>query len=269
MKKYFISLIVLALFTAYIPTGFVLARELKERSDDPIYITSIESGENIETTEIDLEEELNVSEDDKVTTKQFTEDNIDTYESTLDTEEVYLKSVLDYNSETGEITANALLKDSYGNDVEKNFSIIVLNSDGTDLKAIFVDQDTGEQYTVNTDQVTASVWPVVGALIGFIAKQGLKQAIKKWGPSVIRGMIASSETVAKAVAKELGYSATKYVSHGAKVYKRVKGKGPKYITRDKDGHNGGVWKGASSVKNLGSKKTRSGTYDAELRRIGD
>lgn len=123
MKKYFISLIVLALFTAYIPTGFVLARELNERSDDPIYITSNESDENIETTEIDLEEELNISEDE-VTTKQFTEDNIDTYESTLDNEEVYLKSVLDYNNETGEITVNALLKDSYGNDVEKIFLLL-------------------------------------------------------------------------------------------------------------------------------------------------
>ncbi|HCY4498520.1 TPA: hypothetical protein O1U09_001509, partial [Staphylococcus aureus] len=29
------------------------------------------------------------------------------------------------------------------------------------------------------------------------------------------------------------------------------------------------WKGASSIKNLGSKKTRSGTYDANLKRIGD
>jgi len=44
---------------------------------------------------------------------------------------------------------------------------------------------------------------------------------------------------------------------------------PKYITPDRDGHNNGAWKGASSVKNLGSKKTRSGTYDANLKRIGD
>ncbi len=29
-------------------------------------------------------------------------------------------------------------------------------------------------------------------------------------------------------------------------------------------HNGGVWKAADSIKNLGSMKTRSGTYDADL-----
>lgn len=83
-------------------------------------------------------------------------------------------------------------------------------------------------------------------------------------------MIRSVPAVAKAAAKDLGYLSTKYVSHGQKVFKQgKKGKGPKYITPDKDGHNGGAWKGASTVKNLGSKKTRSGTYDANLKRIGD
>ncbi|MBN3574308.1 hypothetical protein JYA57_14665 [Vibrio neptunius] len=48
-----------------------------------------------------------------------------------------------------------------------------------------------------------------------------------------------------------------------------------YISRDVgsgDGngaHNGGVWKMAKSVKELGSKKTRLGTYDADLNKIGD
>ncbi|WP_409269987.1 toxin C-terminal domain-containing protein [Pseudomonas sp. KCJK9044] len=36
-----------------------------------------------------------------------------------------------------------------------------------------------------------------------------------------------------------------------------------------DKHNGGVWKGADSVKKLGSRRTRSGTYDMDLNRIGD
>ncbi len=40
-------------------------------------------------------------------------------------------------------------------------------------------------------------------------------------------------------------------------------------TPDVDKHNGGVWKGADSVKKLGSRRTRSGTYDMDLNRIGD
>ncbi|WP_278488451.1 toxin C-terminal domain-containing protein [Achromobacter insolitus] len=52
---------------------------------------------------------------------------------------------------------------------------------------------------------------------------------------------------------------------GQAVYK----KGDFYITRDLDGHNGGAWKGADSVKNLAAKSTRSGTFDKEMKRVGD
>ncbi|MEW9539097.1 toxin C-terminal domain-containing protein [Agrobacterium radiobacter] len=41
------------------------------------------------------------------------------------------------------------------------------------------------------------------------------------------------------------------------------------MTRDLDGHNGGAWKMATSVKDLGGKGTRLGTYDSNLNRIGD
>jgi Novel toxin 21 len=42
-----------------------------------------------------------------------------------------------------------------------------------------------------------------------------------------------------------------------------------YISADIDVHNGGVWKMADSVVNLGSKTTRIGTFDANLNKIGD
>lgn len=43
----------------------------------------------------------------------------------------------------------------------------------------------------------------------------------------------------------------------------------KYITSDVDSHNGGIWKMANSIKDLGLRKTRLGTYDMSLKRIGD
>ena len=70
-------------------------------------------------------------------------------------------------------------------------------------------------------------------------------------------------------AKDLGYEKTNEKSHGQTVYKNKKGKKPKYITRDVDSHNGGAWKGADTVKDLGSKSTRTGTYDGDLNWIGD
>jgi RHS repeat-associated protein len=75
----------------------------------------------------------------------------------------------------------------------------------------------------------------------------------------------SKGTNTNKAAEDLGYTKTNYRSHGQPVYKN----GNKYITPDVDGHNGGAWKMADSIKNLGSKSTRMGTYDANLNRIGD
>lgn len=66
-------------------------------------------------------------------------------------------------------------------------------------------------------------------------------------------------------AEKLGFTKTNYKSSGQPVFK----KGNRYISPDRDSHNGGVWKMADSVKNLGSRTTRMGTYDKCLNRIGD
>ena len=68
-----------------------------------------------------------------------------------------------------------------------------------------------------------------------------------------------------ALADRLGYSRTPFHSHGKPVYE----KSGFYITPDRDSHLGGVWKGATSPRNLASKEKRSGTYDANMKRIGD
>ncbi len=75
-----------------------------------------------------------------------------------------------------------------------------------------------------------------------------------------------SNSEATEVARELGYKPTKELSHGQTVFENKKApREVRYITRDVDSHSGGVWKAADSVKNLGSKKTRSGTYTRSLR----
>lgn len=78
---------------------------------------------------------------------------------------------------------------------------------------------------------------------------------------------------ATAAATKLGYIKIKDISNGQAVYMVTKTstvKGLTYISPDVDSHNGGAWKAASSVANLGSKTTRLGTYNENLTvRIGD
>ena len=67
------------------------------------------------------------------------------------------------------------------------------------------------------------------------------------------------------VAQKMGYSPTKEISNGQKVFVNKNAPKPlRYITRDADAHNGGVWKAAKSFKALGSRTTRSGTYSRWL-----
>ena len=88
-----------------------------------------------------------------------------------------------------------------------------------------------------------------------------------------RGGIGSNSKMtskeATEAAKSLGYEKVNELSHGQPVYKKVSGNGPKYITPDVDSHSGGVWKGANSIKDLASKNTRLGTYNGNLKWIGD
>ena len=63
-----------------------------------------------------------------------------------------------------------------------------------------------------------------------------------------------------------GYSK---INQRAKNGEPIFSNGKKYISPDRDGHNGGIWKMADSVENLNSKSTRMGTYDKDLNRIGD
>lgn len=134
--------------------------------------------------------------------------------------------------------------------------------------------DGVENYSVeNTlDDVDAKVAPLIPAIIAWIVRSGLKSAVKKWGKTVVGQLIRTSSTFATAAAKDLGYSKTNLTSHGKPVYKIIKKKSgkPNFISPDGTGHlEDAAWKGASTAGKLSKKSTRSGTYDAELNRIGD
>lgn len=151
-------------------------------------------------------------------------------------------------------------------------------------------QDTGDyiknedlKYALEVDQIGIDeleiqpyvlplLIPAASVLANFIVRQGVKKAMTNWSKTIVATLLCSSPAVVKAVAKDLGYAEVKgQFIHGEKIFKAgKKAKGPKYISVDADGHKkDNAWKGASSIKNLVSKKTRSGTYDAGLKRIGD
>jgi hypothetical protein len=85
------------------------------------------------------------------------------------------------------------------------------------------------------------------------------------GPVAVKAFYKTTKEATEAAAK-LGYKKVQgAMVRGQAVYTN----GQYYISRDIDAHNGGVWKMAKSVVDLGSKKTRLGTYDQFLNWIGE
>ncbi|WP_206988635.1 hemagglutinin repeat-containing protein [Rhizobium laguerreae] len=116
-------------------------------------------------------------------------------------------------------------------------------------------QDTSISWSVRIDRLEATGLDI-NAII----------AIAMLGGGAGKGPVYKTNSEAKIAANALGFVKINDTTHGGQpVFK----KGNLYITRDLDGHNGGAWKMATSIKNLGSKATRLGTYDTNLNRIGD
>jgi hypothetical protein len=82
---------------------------------------------------------------------------------------------------------------------------------------------------------------------------------------VTSGPVYKTTKEATEAAEALGFRRVNETVNGQAVYTD----GRRYITRDIDGHNGGAWKMAYSVKDIASKETRFGTFDSNLNCIGD
>jgi hypothetical protein len=66
------------------------------------------------------------------------------------------------------------------------------------------------------------------------------------------------------MANRVGYQPINQTLRGQRVFSN----GKNFIVQDIDSHSGGLWKMADTIKALGSKTTRTGTYDFDLNYIG-
>ncbi len=186
------------------------------------------------------------------------------------TEDNENSSVLDYL----QTSLNQILLGNYTDDTNALGALgqIVIGLLGLDLPADIRDLvydmthfKLTPQHALQTILDAVALLPVVGG-VKYVDEAGalVKSAVKHGDEvATLSRQMTSKEAVE--AAKKLGFEPTGQFSHGQPIFR----KGNQYITQDIDSHNGGVWKMAGSIKGLRSKKTRIGTYDAELNRIGD
>ncbi len=84
-------------------------------------------------------------------------------------------------------------------------------------------------------------------------------------PARSSGPVYKTDKEAREAAEKLGFKPVAERSKGNQVFSD----GKRFISRDRLGHNGGAWKMANKPEELISKETRLGTFDVDLKRIGD
>jgi filamentous hemagglutinin len=121
-----------------------------------------------------------------------------------------------------------------------------------------------------TGEEANRIWAAVGLVPlagGMVRKVG--EPVVETLTSVLRaldGPVFKTTREAAQAAQALGFRRINETVNGQAVFTD----GKNYISRDVDGHNGGAWKAADSVKELGTKETRAGTWNSDLtKRIGD
>ncbi|QXH78669.1 hemagglutinin repeat-containing protein [Pseudomonas salmasensis] len=130
--------------------------------------------------------------------------------------------------------------------------------EGKELNPAFQD----DRYLIGGGEMLSAV--LFGVMPAGKGKNG-KSADSK-APRPLAEPVYKTNKEAKQAAEAAGYKKINETVHnGQAVFKR----GNSYITRDLDGHNGGAWKMADSVKGLGKRETRDGTFDVNFKRIGD
>lgn len=146
-------------------------------------IITMTYGNFAEAAEVIKEADLNSSNskvnENKVKENIYTKNKRNYIENEYKSKDLDIESNLEYDLNTDKITVDASLNDEYGNNLDKTYDVTFLRIvNENDFKAEFTDQDTGEKLVYDTNEVKASIAPVVAVLVGFIAKQGLKMAIK-------------------------------------------------------------------------------------------
>ncbi|AVK95783.1 hypothetical protein FCT18_00020 [Lysinibacillus sphaericus] len=258
MKRKIIYSIVVSLLFSYVAPNFLLVQ-----ADGVDSVTSYETDE----------------QSIKITEKA--EENVTIITTLLDTKDLFVESELSIDFETNEISMVNLFNDNSDEVIQKQYEINLLTIDSEDFRAIFIDKESGEETYINTEEVQASVAPLV-VVLATVARYGFTRAVAKHGLArVTQAQLSNAsrtklatDKIAKELAEELGYVKISYrTKFDTAIFKKSAKDavdGPDFITRDRTSHIGGVWKGANrNWENLNSDIKRSGTYDAVLKRIGD
>lgn len=182
MKKTLIKILVFTLVLSGVLPGIASAESNESKIESDNKFIGVEENTN-DVYEVDIEKEFGVDLEENI--EMAVEENQDEVNVTteLETENGNVQTDMNINEETGEIKVTGITELENGEKEINNYNVLIEEIEGTDFKATFVDQKTGEYYKISTIEAQASIVPAI--IIGVVAKFGIKWAIKKYGKKLI------------------------------------------------------------------------------------
>ncbi|GMG80712.1 SAR2788 family putative toxin [Bacillus safensis] len=104
-------------------------------------------------------------------------------ETTFNSEDLEVKGDLEMSLETEEMNFTSSIIDENGKLINKEYDIAVEEADNETFKATLTDKDSGEKYTVNSEEIEASILPAI--ILGVIIRTSAKIAFKMYTRSQI------------------------------------------------------------------------------------
>ncbi|WP_077620709.1 SAR2788 family putative toxin [Bacillus sinesaloumensis] len=179
MKSLIITLVVCLVFTS-IPFTKAAASETLEAQN--IATEVIE--EEFEVIKEEVYEELGMEHTDEIDV-ELTNINEETIniESSFQSEDIELESELELDIESEDINLQTTYTDENGEEIYQEFEVIVEQVEGEEFLATFIDKTTGETYTYNSEELSASALPAI--IVGVIIRSTVKIAFKLYSRSQI------------------------------------------------------------------------------------
>lgn len=182
MKKTLIRILIFTLVLSGVLPGFASAETIENKIENDTKTVGIEENTN-KAYEVNVEKEFGVALEKDI--EMAVEENSDEVNVTtkLEAENTNIQTDMNINQETGEITVTGIRELENGEKEINHYNVLIEEIEGTDFKATFVDQKTGEHYKISTLEAQASIVPAI--IVGVVAKFGIKWAIKKYGKKLI------------------------------------------------------------------------------------
>lgn len=163
----------------------------------PKDINAIEHGAtrhdiDLNEAEREIEEKHNIQLSDELSVhlKEDSESSLK-LETNLVEEDLQMNAQFEIDKHNHEVRISGNVTDENGQSTDYDYNVLLHAVYEDVFIATLIDTKTGEEYLLNSTQLEASALPLIPIIIGLVARQAVKEAVKKYGKKAVKDAVLS------------------------------------------------------------------------------